>query len=159
MPKEGLDRIREMRKVIPVMAFVLALATAFAFFYRNIPYRTLFMNGNYQSLGQGYFGGMLLRGITLLVGFLCVFFFTAILPMRKTIFTYFGRCSITIYLGHSVIIRLLKRLKFLRGIRNPVVFVAVGILFALIVCILFGNRKITKVYQWVMGKVSNVVIL
>ena len=116
------------------------------------------MNGNYRLLGQGKLEGMMFRSLALLIGFLCIFFFLSVLPKRKTIFSSFGRYSITIYLGHSVIIRLLKQLRITKEIGNPALFIGVDILLALILCFVLGNRKVAQGYQAVMGKISKVLV-
>ena len=158
LPKTGLERVRNVRKIFPIMAFAAAMAGTFVIFYTNVPYKIFFMNGNYRLLGQGKLEGMMFRSLALLIGFLCIFFFLSVLPKRKTIFSSFGRYSITIYLGHSVIIRLLKQLRITKGIGNPALFIGVDILLALILCFVLGNRKVAQGYQAVMGKISKVLV-
>ena len=153
-----IEKVRGFKKIFPCLSFLLTMITAGILSNMNIKTSTLFLNSSYSDLGQTGFQGILLRGILLICGFLCIFFFISVTPKRKTIVSNFGMYSITVYLGHSVVIRGLKYLKII-GISNPFVFILFAIIFALSLCFAFGNENISQLYHRIMNKISALIIL
>ena len=160
--KERIDAWRKSRKIYAFLCIALTVAIAFIFVDPKINYKTLFMNFSYERLKQGILQGAFLRGLIFLAGFLCIFALIALLPCKKTIFSLFGKNSITIYLGHSLLIRILESMgarKLLRGnITNPWLFIVLDLAFSLAVCFLLGNEFLAGLYRRGLGKLNALLL-
>ena len=160
--KDRIDSWRRTRKNFSLLAVALAVAISFVFVNSKISYKTLLMNLCYKSLRQSNLQGVFLRGLILLAGFLCIFALITIIPQKRNIFSVFGRYSITIYLGHSLLIRILEYVGVRRILRsnitNPWFFCVIDIAFSVMVCFLLGNEHIAGLYRRSMEKVNTLLL-
>ena len=154
---EHIRKIRASKKIYSVLAFLIAIVTTWVLTTMNIKSSTLYFSSSYDSLGQNYVQGIILRSVVLLCGFLCSFGFISIIPEYKTIVSHLGMYSITVYLGHSLIIRGLKYLKII-NITNPFIFILFAIAFSLVLCFGLGNQRVSMLYHKFMDKVAAIVI-
>ena len=142
--QENIAKIRETKTVFSITAFAIALIVAGILSNLGIKTATLFLNASYKYLGQTYLQGIMLRLVLLITGFLCIFGFLSTTPTWETIISNVGMYSITVYLGHSVVIRVLKYMQII-NISNPLLFLVFAVIFSLAVCFALGNRKIFPV--------------
>lgn len=154
---EHIRKIRASKKIYSVLALLVTLVIIWVLTKMNIESSTLFFRSSYDRLGQSYVQGIILRSVILLCGFLCTFGFISIMPENKTILSRFGIYSITVYLGHSLIIRVLEYLDII-NITNPFIFILFAIVFSLALCFVLGNQKVSMLYHKFMDKVAATII-
>jgi fucose 4-O-acetylase-like acetyltransferase len=157
--KEGIERLRNVNKFLAVGGMILVALISWYIFSRNFDYRTMFFNHSYKSLKQGRLQGIGLRAIVLTGGFLCILFFFAIVTRKKTFLAMLGQNSITIYLGHSLILVFAKKIGFLQNFMNPVLFLPIGLAVALAICFLLGNKYVAMGYNWLFGKLGGLLLV
>lgn len=139
------------------MAFIFALIAAGFLSNMEIKAATLFFRDSYETLGQTYLQGVVLRIVLMLNAFMCIVGLISTIPTRKTVISNIGMYSITVYLGHSVIIRALKYFGIV-NISNPFLFIVFAFCFSLVLCFALGNRSVSHIYQRVFGIISSFVI-
>ena len=155
---EQITNLRNGKKLLPALSFIIMLILCGMLIGLNIDDSTVYMRDSYRVLGQTYLQGMLFRGILLICGALCAFFFLSCTTVRKTIFSTFGQYSVTIYVFHYVVIRLLVFLKVFRFFSNPYVFLVFAFVFALVLSIALGNKWVARIYHAVMNKIGSLVV-
>ncbi len=155
--QEHVSKVRAVKKILPIAAFIITLIIAGILSNTGIKAATLFFRDSYKTLGQTYIQGIALRAVLLITGFLCVFGFVSIMPAKKTVISNFGMYSITVYLGHSLAIRILKHFKII-SISNPFVFIGFAVLFSLALSFALGNKKVFNLYQKIIGKIGDLII-
>ncbi len=155
--KESVAKIRNSGKLIPVGLFLLSLAGICCLTTMNLKTEVLYMSRAYEVMELPILQGVIFRSYMILAGFVGVFFFLSVMPQKETIFTHLGECSITVYLAHSVVIRILKYYQVVQ-IERPAVFIVFGIVLSLIICLLFGNMKVKTAYQKAMDAISGLIL-
>jgi len=154
---EGIRKMREANKALSLAALLATMVLAGALVKNGINSTVFFFRDSYEEMGQSYLQGMILRAVLLITGHLCIFSFFSLATSRKTILSNFGMYSLTVYLGHSAIIRILNLLKII-NISNPYVFIAFAAFFSLAVAFALGNQMVFKLYQIVIDKINHFVV-
>lgn len=154
--KDSLNKAKNLNKVFPTLAFAIIVVIA-AILSRKGNTSIVYLSTGYHSLGQRFSEGIIWRSLVLLAGFSGILFFISTASNKKSVITDFGRYSVTVYLGHSFAIRILKRLSII-NINNTFMFIIFDIIFSLAVCFLFGNKQIAQVYHKIMDKISSLVV-
>lgn len=153
---DNLDKIRKQHAWLPSIFFIAVMIVVGVAVGMHVNSNTLLMKVPYAKMGQSYLAGMSLRGICLLLGFICIWFFISVIPAKKSMLSDIGMFSLTAYLAHSGIIRLFEFFKF--KISNPVVFILFAIILSVAVCFLFGNRHVYFCYKAAMDRISRVLV-
>lgn len=154
--QERIVIIRKTKITIPIFALAAVLLVAGLFSNTGIQKETLYFNDSYKIMGQSDLMGSALRVILLITGFLSIIGLISAMPTRKTVLSNIGRYSITIYLGHSVVIRLLSHI--IGNFSNPFLFLVFAALLSGSVCFAFGNQKVFDVYQKLINIISSFLI-
>lgn len=156
--RETFSRIREWKRILPFTALLVALVIAVIFLKTGINEATLYFKNSYRELGQSDLQGIVIRAALLCTSYLCILGLISIVPSRRTVLSNFGRYSITIYLGHSLVIRGLKYLKII-NITNHIVFILFALGFSLAFCFLLGNHRASQLYKKLIEKTASYILI
>lgn len=155
---DSIGRVRKFNyKIIATIAFVFAMVIIGIAMSRNVAIGTFLMKESYVFLGQTFAEGVLLRSMSILLGFVCIYFFLCVIPNKKCMFSTFGMYSLTIYLAHSGVISVFERILKVK-FNNPHYFIIFAFLFSLAVCFVFGNKRIHRLYRDGMEVITNFIM-
>lgn len=157
-----IEKLRGLKRFIP--AAVIVACFTLIIFQIKAGYNmkaVCFLDRSYQNLGIGRMKGAFFRLEAIAIGVLVTLGLIALTPTKKSIFTIWGRHSITIYIAHSFFIRELARWSRIcfSAIRVPD-FLALLIYFmiAAAVCCLFGNRYVQAAYDRLVCVLSQILL-
>ena len=102
--------------------------------------------------------GLLLRALVLVMGFASSLSLIALVPAGKTPLTSLGARTITVYLAHGFIIKVLGFLPFFSQVRNQALALLLSATFTAAICLLFGNRFVAKCYQATLQKIGKLLL-
>ena len=151
-----IEKIRKY-KIGGVLLFLVSIIVTVCLVKNGISHTTFFMYDSYQNVGQTVWQGIIYRLIVILLGFVGIIFFTSIIPQKKMFISKWGMYSISIYVFHSIIIRTMNSHGFL--IENLLQTFLFAIIFATLICLLFGNEKVYHIYKKFFDKVDKVLLI
>ena len=163
MSFENIDKLRNIKSVVPVIGLLSVFAVVFIMGKNNLPVMNAFaMAAPYSSdLYDSCIQGLLLRVVSILIGFVAILCLLAIVPSRRTFFTDLGRNTITVYLGHSFCLKLIKRFIILSVpiiLNNEMIVMFISLFLTAIICVMFGNQRVSNIYNKLIDKISKAVL-
>ncbi len=153
---EQIEKVRSIKKVFPVLAFLLAIAFSQFLAYIGIKTDVLQFSIPYSDFGLSGLYSVLLRAALLLVGFVCIFSLTALVPRKKCFISTLGRNSLPVYLFHSGIILALVHFKLLP--QGTPWAIPISILLSAVICAAFGNNYVAGAYNKLMGLIRKFLL-
>lgn len=156
-PAEYIEKARSCKKIYPILAAVSAIAIIVVLTLHECDSSTFLLASSYSSMNQTAIKGILLRGISFLLAFSGIFFFFAIMPEKKCFFATWGRYSITIYLGHSVVLRALVHFNLFNLNRIPTALL-LNVVLSTAICFALGNKYVHGLYKTFIGKINTLLI-
>lgn len=152
---EQLEKLRRLPKIVPILSLALCLGLAVLLISSGIRVKLFHMKGSYKTLSLQPLQGMLLRALALAMGFTASLSLFALSPARKTLLTGLGTRTISVYLTHGLIIKLIRMLKLPYAIENQALLLLSALAFSAVICLLFGNRFVAKrlhaFFDWIGG--------
>lgn len=155
---DSIGRVsKDNNKIIASFLFVVSVAAIGIALSKDVAIGTLAMKESYFLLGQTFAEGAMLRFISLLLGFICIYFFLCVVPNKKSILSTFGMYSLTIYLAHSGVISVLEKILKIK-FNNHYCFIFLAFLFSLAVCFVFGNTRVHRLYRVGMEVITSFIM-
>lgn len=163
MTDSSLDWLRKLNKAIPAAVLVLVFSAVVLMRLREIPVLDAFqMTEPYDYYFEDEFQGLLLRFVTLLMGFLSVGSLLALMPRKRSLVSSIGKNTITVYLGHSfalLAIRKIIMLVFPTLLSNEVVVLFCSLILAFLLCLLFASSWVAHLYDMIINRLSQFVFI
>lgn len=156
--KEAVDKLLKIKRIyFVILSFVFASVVILFTFVNKFNVGVFIMSFPYKNFEYTYTQGALFRIIALVLGFTGIFLLIGLASNKKSVFSKLGRNTITVYLIHPFFIRLYNFLKM--PLFDSTIFViSISFVFAIAVCVLFGNRFVSKIYLNVMNKIGDLII-
>jgi len=157
LPKDTLEKARNIKKVYVLLGFVAAIAVSFIIQRQNVGVYALYMSVPYKNFEMAAWQSLLVRLILLVAGFVCILGFVSIAWEKHSVITTLGKNSILVFLIHSGIIRLLMKVAGDK-IDNGPISILLSLAFTIVVCFLFGNPYAAKAYNSIISGISNLFL-
>lgn len=157
LPKDTVEKARNMKKVYILLGFVAAIAVSFIIQRQNVGVYALYMSVPYKNLEMAAWQSLLVRLVLLATGFVCILGFISIAWEKNSVITTLGKNSILVFLIHSGIIRFLMKVAGDK-IDNGPISILLSLAFTIVVCFLFGNPYAAKAYNSIISGISNLFL-
>lgn len=150
------------RNIISLSCMALAFIVVILLYRHGFSMDKVFtMKESYESMGLTDKAGLGLRAFALFAGFVLIACLISVVSEKQTFISKLGRNTITVFLGHSFIIRFfIKAFPDLKNYvaKNNYTLLGFAVLFSVFLCAVFGNTYVRKLYDSVMDIISNLVL-
>ena len=146
----------KQHKIMISIAFVVMETFVALMSIKGVKGQTYQLHTAYSNINQSMIQGSLLRLITYLAGTVGIAFMISFSSSNKSILSYLGEHSITVYVAHYTMI--IAADKIVRGYNNPYVLLTISTLLSAIICILLGNRFIHCLYKSLFGRINKILL-
>lgn len=155
---EKIERIRSIRKPIPVMVCAVSVLSAvYLAAFAHMTSSVYTMAASYSEIGLGTLKGVILRGVALILGFSGVFWMLALTGSKHSIFQNLGRNTLPVYIFHPLLIKLYLHFS-LPLFSDTCAILLFALAFSGCTCTVLGNRFFSKLFSQSLTKVSSVFI-
>lgn len=152
---EYIEKIRRLPKIISV--FIVAAVGAGSMYFavhRWFKVENLFLRRPYPEDVQ--LKGMLLRILVYIVAVAMIFAITNLMTSKKTILTYIGSSTMTVYILHLFTIPLLEKLELFK--HQPYLYLLYSVLMTAIITFIYTLPIVKRVYDTIMDFLSSLIL-
>lgn len=151
--REWLEWVkRPLARVLGVLALA-SLWLISAGFDERAETAWLFYNGSYSALGVDTAEGMLTRAGVFAVSFAGTAALLAVTPTGRGWWTTIGVQSMTVYLGHTIVVKALQYDGFFRDL-EPAAATRQGLVVALVIVAVLAAPPVVRTLQWLTDPVG-----
>lgn len=150
----GLNLSEKKHSATAVIAFLVSLSAVILLCYYGVSEYTFYLNKSYKIMDQSFLFGASLRLFAYAIGFSGVLFWFSVISSRQTFISRWGAYSITIYLIHPIVLRLIA---LFSSINYPTSII-VSLLLSALLCLICGNKYVYTLYKDVTSKTANWLI-
>ena len=155
---EQVRKLRSLPKIVPALILLLSLGLAILLYRLGVTQKIFHMKVPYEKLSLSPWKALSLRALVLLLGFSSSLSLIALVPSRKTPLTGLGTRTITVYLFHSLTIKVLILLGVSAQVRSEALVLLIDAALTALICLLFGNRFVAKCYQAAMQGIGRILL-
>ena len=153
-----LEKLRRVPKIVSVLCLAFCLGLAVLLVKNDVSLQIYHMNAPYSALSLRLRTGLLLRALVLAMGFIVSLSLFALVSAKKTLLSGLGARTITVYLSHGILIKLIPLLGIRISLeRQSFALLGAGV-FTASICLLFGNRYAAKGFHAVMDWIGRLIL-
>ena len=158
-----INKIRKINKIIPIIIIFALFAFVIIMKNKGLPvYAVLAMAERYANLkGFTEVQGMLFRMIALLIGCITTFCLLVLIPKRKSFVATLGKNTMMVYIGQAFFLQDIGKhipTLFSSVMKNEYAVIILVSVLAAIICLMFGNRWVSSMFNKIINKISGVVL-
>jgi fucose 4-O-acetylase-like acetyltransferase len=153
MSKDVIQKLRAhnlvTRAAVAVVCFGMIAIVAFYLSQKNVPLDIFFNKLPYNTYFDNQYIGLAARGLFVLTSAVGILGLLMVVPQKKTLFSYVGENSVSIYFFHTVVFYLL--------LRHNLSFIAQNGLLLLFVTIVYVLVAGAKPFAYILNQIVNVI--
>ncbi len=152
--QEHITRIRKLPKLLGIVIIAaVAVLSTYAAYTRLFKLETLYLRGPYPEEAQ--LESMLYRILVYVVACAMIFAVTSLFTGKKTILSYIGTSTMTVYIFHLFTIPLLEKLRLFEN--QPYVYLIYSILMTALITFVYTLPVVKKAYDTIMDKLTGLI--
>ena len=153
-----LAKLRKKNRWIGAFLFFAAIAVTLRLAASGIQLGHIRMAQPYDEFPQPVWQAMLLRLTSLGLGFVCIYALIILIGGHPTVLSSFGRYSLTIFLLHSGIYRLVTRILHLTVPNKPPALLYAA-LSAFLLCFLLGRKSVDRLFRSLFQNIALIFLI